>query len=83
VERVVSRVPAWHQDALVYLNVPDSGQPYSYNPLSRVSAEKRPLVASGWRHSSAAKTRRCPHRNDHAHAPASNALLRRNTKELL
>jgi hypothetical protein len=47
VERVAERVPAWRRDDLVYVNVPDPEQPYSYNPLSRVSADKRPLVASG------------------------------------
>lgn len=47
VERVASRVPAWRRDDVIYVNVPDPEQPYSYNPLSRVSADKRPLVASG------------------------------------
>ena len=47
VERVVARVPEERRDDIVYLNVPDPKQPYSYNPLARVSADKRPLVASG------------------------------------
>ena len=47
VERVASRVPAWRGEDLVYLDVPDPGQPYSYNPLARVSADKQALVASG------------------------------------
>ena len=47
VERVASRVPAWRRDDVVYVSVPDPKQPYSYNPLARVSADKQPLVASG------------------------------------
>lgn len=47
VERVASRVPARRREDLVYLDVPDPGQPYSYNPLARVSADKQALVASG------------------------------------
>jgi hypothetical protein len=47
VERVAARVPAWRREDLVYLNVPDPKQPYSYNPLARVSADKQALVASG------------------------------------
>lgn len=47
VERVAERVPESRKNDLVYLNVPDSGQPYTYNPLSHVSAEKQSLVASG------------------------------------
>ena len=47
VERVAAVCPSGAASDVVYLNVPDSAQPYSYNPLSRVSADKRPLVASG------------------------------------
>ena len=32
---------------LIYLNVPDPRQPYGYNPLKRVPADKRVLAASG------------------------------------
>jgi hypothetical protein len=31
----------------VYLNVPDTNQPFGYNPISRVKPERRSLVASG------------------------------------
>ncbi|MBJ7533305.1 type IV secretion system DNA-binding domain-containing protein [Rhodomicrobium vannielii ATCC 17100] len=47
VERAAARVPEGRKGDVVYLNVPDPAQPYSYNPLSRVSADKQPLVASG------------------------------------
>ncbi len=47
VERVAARIPPHRKDDVVYLNVPDASQPFSYNPLARVSAGLRPLVASG------------------------------------
>lgn len=47
VERVAAAVPAHRLDELVYLNAPDPGQPYGYNPLKRVRADKRSLAASG------------------------------------
>jgi DNA helicase HerA-like ATPase len=47
VERVAATVPAHRQNDVVYLDVPDGAQPYGYNPISRVSAERRSLVASG------------------------------------
>lgn len=47
VERVAAAVPAHRQDDLVYLNAPDPAQPYGYNPLKRVRADKRSLAASG------------------------------------
>jgi len=41
----------WRSDypypKLIYLNVPDPHQPYGYNPLKRVPADKRVLAASG------------------------------------
>src|SRR5258706_8098488 len=45
--RVVARVPQWRQADLVYVNLPDSAQPYGYNPLTHVSPERRSLVSSG------------------------------------
>lgn len=45
--RLAAAVPPSRRGDLVYLNVPDMGQPYGYNPLRRVSAEKRSLAASG------------------------------------
>jgi DNA helicase HerA-like ATPase len=47
VDRVALRVPGWRRRDVVHVNAPDPNQPYSYNPLSRISADKRPLVASG------------------------------------
>ena len=47
VNRVALGIPERRQKDLIYVNVPDPNQPYSYNPLARVSAERRPLVASG------------------------------------
>lgn len=45
--RLAARVPAWRRDDLVYVDLPDPAQPYGYNPLTHVSAERRSLVASG------------------------------------
>src|SRR6195256_1239560 len=47
VERVAASIPANRKADVVYLNVPDANQPYGYNPLSRISPERRSLVASG------------------------------------
>jgi DNA helicase HerA-like ATPase len=47
VERVARRVPQAGAGDVVYLNVADPNQPYSYNPLTHVSAEQQSLVASG------------------------------------
>lgn len=47
VERVAASVPARRRRDLVYLNAPDPAQPYGYNPLRRVRADKIPLAASG------------------------------------
>jgi energy-coupling factor transporter ATP-binding protein EcfA2 len=45
--RVAARVPSSRSDDLVYVNLPDPGQAFGYNPLTHVSAERRSLVASG------------------------------------
>jgi hypothetical protein len=47
VERVARRALASRPHDTIYVDVPNPLQPYSYNPLSRVSVDKRPLVASG------------------------------------
>jgi DNA helicase HerA-like ATPase len=47
VERIETLVPEPRRGDVVYLNIPDIEQPYSYNPLTRVSPEFRSLVASG------------------------------------
>ena len=41
VERVAAAVPEARKPDMVYLNVTDPAQPYGYNPLSRVSPERR------------------------------------------
>ena len=46
-ERLVSQVPPWRKQDLIYLNTPDLTQPFGYNPLRRVQADKIPLAASG------------------------------------
>jgi type IV secretory pathway TraG/TraD family ATPase VirD4 len=45
--RVAGRIPADRPNDLVYVDLPDPVQPYGYNPLTHVSAERRSLVASG------------------------------------
>lgn len=47
IERVAASIPARRQADLIYFNVPDPRQPYTYNPLANVPADKRPLAASG------------------------------------
>lgn len=47
VDRIAKAIPEHRQSDLIYFNVPDPTQPYGYNPLKRVSPEKRPLAASG------------------------------------
>lgn len=47
VERLVAALPVHRQSDLIYFNVPDPKLPYGYNPFAPVSAELRPLVASG------------------------------------
>jgi hypothetical protein len=46
-ERLVAQVPPWREHDLVYLNAPDLSQPYGYNPLRRVRADRIPMAASG------------------------------------
>jgi len=47
VERVAASIPASRKDDVIYLNVPDTTQPFGYNPLARVAPEDRSLLASG------------------------------------
>lgn len=47
VERIATRVPASRQEDVVYLNAADPSQPYGYNPLRHVRADRIPLAASG------------------------------------
>jgi type IV secretory pathway TraG/TraD family ATPase VirD4 len=46
-ERLVAQVPGWRERDLVYLNAPDLSQPYGYNPLRRVRADRIAMAASG------------------------------------
>jgi hypothetical protein len=45
--RLAASVPASRHSDLVYVNLPDPALAYGYNPLTRVSAERHSLVASG------------------------------------
>jgi energy-coupling factor transporter ATP-binding protein EcfA2 len=47
VERLAYRVPVERQGETIYLDVPDTRQPYGYNPLRHVSRDRIPLAASG------------------------------------
>jgi hypothetical protein len=47
VERVYAAVPPRLRDRVTYLNAPDPGQPFGYNPLRRVRDDMIPLAASG------------------------------------
>jgi hypothetical protein len=47
VARVAARVPASQRDRVIYLNATDPAQPYGYNPLRHVSADRIALAASG------------------------------------
>jgi len=46
VERVAASVPKDRAADLIYLDVPDQSRTFSFNPLERVSAERRSLAAS-------------------------------------
>ena len=47
VSEIAKSIPKHRKDDLIYFNVPDSSQPYGYNPVSHVVPEKRALAASG------------------------------------
>lgn len=47
VSRVADAIPDDRRPDVTYLNVPDLTQPYRYNPLRRVHADRIPLAASG------------------------------------
>src|SRR6266704_2742497 len=46
-ERILGRIPSERRDHLIYFNVPDVSKPLGFNPLERVTSDKRPLAASG------------------------------------
>lgn len=45
--RIAASVPDHRKQDLIYINAPDSEQPYGCNPIRPVSPDKRALVASG------------------------------------
>ncbi len=47
VERIYQYIKKSRRNDVVYINVPDKYNQWGYNPLKKVSPEKRPLVASG------------------------------------
>jgi hypothetical protein len=47
VDRIAKDVVAKEPGRVAYLNAPDGGQPFGYNPLRRVREDKIPLAASG------------------------------------
>lgn len=47
VERVRAAVPDKRRSDLIYFNIPDTKHPLGFNPLERVSPEKRALSAAG------------------------------------
>lgn len=47
VASIAARIPEYRQDDVIYFDVPNPKQPYGYNPLKFVRADKRPLAASG------------------------------------
>jgi type IV secretory pathway TraG/TraD family ATPase VirD4 len=48
VERVAGQVPQCRRDEVIYFNAPDPAQPYGYNPLRHVRADRIALAASGF-----------------------------------
>jgi Type IV secretion-system coupling protein DNA-binding domain len=47
-EGVMKLIPQWRKDDVIYIDASDMTQPWGYNPLKRVRADKRPLAASGF-----------------------------------
>lgn len=47
VEKIYQNIPENRKSDVVYMNIPSKDNLWGYNPLKRVSKEKRPLVASG------------------------------------
>ncbi len=47
VARIASTIPMHRKSDLIYFDVANPTQPYGYNPLRFVTAERRPLAASG------------------------------------
>lgn len=47
IERIYSSITDKRKNDVIYINVPSRQNRFGYNPLKRISLEKRPLVASG------------------------------------
>jgi len=47
VEQIAAAIPPEQKEDVVYLDAPDPGQPFGYNPLRRVRDDKIPLAVSG------------------------------------
>lgn len=47
VERIHAAATEADRERIIYLNVPDPNQPFGYNPLRRVRADRIPLAAAG------------------------------------
>ena len=47
VERIAKAIPPHRRKDVIYFDPSDPAQPYGYNPLKRVTPEKRALAASG------------------------------------
>jgi type IV secretory pathway TraG/TraD family ATPase VirD4 len=47
VERIAARIPKSRASDVIYLDAADPTQPYGYNPLRHVRADRIPLAASG------------------------------------
>jgi energy-coupling factor transporter ATP-binding protein EcfA2 len=48
VERIASSVPESMRERVTYLNAPNSGCPFGYNPIRKVRGDKIPLAVSGF-----------------------------------
>jgi hypothetical protein len=47
IEKIAASVPHEQSSRVIYLDAPDPRQPFGYNPLRRVRADKIPLAVSG------------------------------------
>lgn len=47
VKKIKARIPWSRLDDVIDFDAPDSTQPYGFNPLANISADKRPLACSG------------------------------------
>lgn len=47
VKKIKSQIPKHRAGDVIDFDVPDGNQPYGFNPLANVAADKRPLAASG------------------------------------